>query len=221
MTRTVAISAAIIAAATIFAVPTASAQTPAYTIKDTIAVGAVNNPPFTLGFSFTANSNFSVQALGFFDSGQNGILESHPIGVFTESGTLLTSTTIPSGTAAPLINQFRYANISPVTLIAGQTYLIGALYTTNQELFFYPDQATGFVANPLITYNGARYVDGATLKAPIGIPSGSGGYFGPNMLLGPAAPEPGSLALLIPVLGIASTGLRQYRRRGRRSPQNP
>ena len=99
----------------------------------------------TVGTTFNVGaSNLVVTALGFYDGPNNalansagtfgdGLLESHRVGIFDSAGTLLTLTlTIPSGTGAKLINDFRYVTLgTPLTLLAGQNYTIaGQIPTT-------------------------------------------------------------------------------------------
>ena len=87
----------------------------------------------TIGWSFTVGANpITVSQLGLYDSGGNGLAESHQIGLWTGDGSLLLrSTTVPAGTSATLSGAYRYVPVTPVTLNAGQTYVIGAFYSVN------------------------------------------------------------------------------------------
>lgn len=190
----------------------ALAQTPAVTF-DNLTGQMLGNPPFTLGFEFTANANVSVSALGLFDDSQDGLNERHELGLFNSGGTLLASTILGSGTANPLTNQFRYASIAPVNLIAGQNYRIGGVYATGSDLLLFPNDAVNFATDSQITFVGTRFAAGSSLADPTsGAAGNSPGYFGPNLLISPAAavPEPGSIALLV---GMSATGLLALRRR--------
>ncbi|MCA9734354.1 MAG: T9SS type A sorting domain-containing protein [Deferribacteres bacterium] len=83
----------------------------------------------TFGWSFTVGAgDVVVSALGIYDSGEDGLFTSHEVGIWTSAGVLVASISIPSGTSATLISGCRYVNITPVTLQAGQTYVIGAYY---------------------------------------------------------------------------------------------
>jgi hypothetical protein len=113
-----------------FGVIQQAGATPAYTLDNTIGTG-LGNPPFTLGFSFSTNVPITVTGLGIFDSDQNGLIDSHPVGIWDGGGTLVASGTVASVTADPLINQFRYA-IASVFLTPG-AYNIGVLYTTPND----------------------------------------------------------------------------------------
>ena len=183
---------------------------PIFTITNTTGF-SLGNPPFTLGFEFVANSAMNVTALGLFDDNLNGLAESHQIGLFNSSGTLLASTTIPAGTAAPLTNQFRYVPIPSVTLAAGATYRIGAVYTSGADPLIFPGTATGFATDPSMTFIGSRFAGGATLTNPTlsgGDGTANAAYFGPNALLA-AAPEPTTMA----VFGLMAVGAFGIRRR--------
>ncbi|MBK8817440.1 MAG: DUF4082 domain-containing protein [Methylococcaceae bacterium] len=83
----------------------------------------------TVGFKFTANKNLTVNALGFYDDSQNGLTTSHDVGIYDLNGTLLTATSIASGTGASLDGKFRYSGISSFNLISGQSYIIAGLAT--------------------------------------------------------------------------------------------
>lgn len=172
----------------------ASAQTNAVSFTNTTGAGLAN-PPFTLGWSFTANSNIDVVDLGVFDDSQNGLTDSHQVGLWNSSGTLLTSTTVPSGTGATLDDQFRMVGVSPIELFAGQQYFIGALYTTGDDPLIFPGGATGFATASQITFDDATFASGSTLTDPTLTASTSPAYFGPNFEFS-ATPEPGSFVLL-------------------------
>lgn len=190
------------------------AQAPAYTMDDTTGP-TLGNPPFTLGSQFTANSNVLVTALGIFDDSQDGLVDRYEVGLFDSIGNLLTSTIVPNGTAGTLINQFRYASITPFALSAGQTYEIGALYLDGNDGLIGPGFGgpTNFGTDPAITFNTSTYTSGNTLSAPLNSVGGAG-YFGPNFIVSSTAvPEPGSVAMLI---GMGATGAGVFLRRRRK-----
>ncbi|MEI6332732.1 MAG: hypothetical protein WCP16_26105 [Pseudanabaena sp. ELA645] len=58
---------------------------------------AVNSTDMTIGWRFTANSNVNVLSLGFFDATPaNDLAQTHQVGIWDNSGSLLTSTTYRS-----------------------------------------------------------------------------------------------------------------------------
>jgi hypothetical protein len=93
--------------------------------------------PQTLGDVFTPASDMTLNSLGVFDYQDNGLGETHAVGIFDKSGALLASTSVSAGTASPLDDHFRYASIAPLKLTAGQTYTIAALYLTLSDVIGY------------------------------------------------------------------------------------
>lgn len=86
----------------------------------------------TVGWTFTVNGtapgdNISVIRLGTYDHLGDGLGSNHPIGLWDSSGTLLVDATIPAGSGSVLDGGYRYVDIAPIELQAGQTYTIGVL----------------------------------------------------------------------------------------------
>src|SRR5450755_2722444 len=107
------------------ALPLLAAPIPAVTFAE-LTGQSLGNGPFTLGWEFTVSQSITVTALGAFDDSQDGLAESHDVGIWDSVGNLLGSTTVAAGTVDPLVNQFRYSSVS-FTLAPG-TYEIGALW---------------------------------------------------------------------------------------------
>jgi hypothetical protein len=186
--------------------------TPAISITNVIGQ-TLGNPPFTLGWTFTVDDSILVTQLGLFDSLQNGLLESHDIGIWDDDGILVAATTIGSGTSGELINNFRYVGIDPVTLDSG-AYTIGAFFGTGVEPLVFAGTATGFASSPRIVFGSAAFSNQPGLDLP-DTPFAGQGYFGPNFIhddaSGTTIPEPGTLVLL--ASGVAGLGSRLRRRR--------
>ncbi len=161
------------------------------------------NPPFTLGWEFSTNNAITVNALGFFDDSQDGLTESHEVGLWNSVGTLLAETTVVSGD--PLVNQWRYSDVSPVELAADQDYYVGALYTSGADNVVFPGYS-GVSTTANINYIGATYGDGGVLSIPTN-PDSANGFFGPN--ISASVPEPSTWAMLM--LGFAGLGVAGYR----------
>src|SRR6476660_2949748 len=92
------------AAAALFCVTGATqgqALTPLLSISDLSGL-PLGNGPFTLGWEFDANAAVTIRALGVFDDNQDGLGQSHEVGLFNGTGTLLASATVASGTVDPL-----------------------------------------------------------------------------------------------------------------------
>src|SRR5579872_1530650 len=97
----------------------------------------------TAGWSFQTLQSISVTALGGLDSVvTNSDQSPTSIGLWDQSGTLLASATI---TATPgFFNpQYDYASITPVTLIAGQTYYLGAYAASGNTLALAENPSSG------------------------------------------------------------------------------
>jgi hypothetical protein len=152
-------------------------------------------PGYTVGWDFTVNNTaISVSQLGYFDPLGNGLFDSHPVGLWDSSGTLVAQATVPSGTAATLAHSYRFVTLdSPVTLNANQSYFIGALNPTASDTLI--QQTTAIIASE-ITYNTPRYALSTELAWPQSSFSAvSQGLFGPNMVFTPV-PEPQEYALM-------------------------
>jgi hypothetical protein len=156
--------------------------------------------PQTLGNVFTPTTNIAITSLGFFDYRDDGLGEIHQVGIFDNSGTLLASAFIPSGKEGNLVDHFRYADITPITLTAGQTYTVAALLLSSADVIGYADIGKIATDSAVSLPNfSARYVlpgvnemmyptDTVLASAPF--------YIGPNFqfivdqaLVDPAAPQ--------------------------------
>jgi hypothetical protein len=136
-----------------------------------------------LGFTFSLSAPVSIDGLGVYDAGFDGLVNTHQVGLWTSGGSLLASTSAgpgSSGEASAAGGGYRYGNVSPVTLGAG-TYIVAALYQTGHTdpVVF---QAGGIFSN----VGGASYVDSAwgvssVLQLPVNTSTGATDrYFGPT-----------------------------------------
>lgn len=157
----------------------------------------------TLGWDFTTTEPIIVTQLGLFDAGLNGFAESHRIGIWTISGTLLVDGTVSAGTGNPLLDQFRYVQVPEILLTPG-SYVIGAQYTafSADQL---PTAVDSVLSDPRIVFSGPRFGLGASFPFP-NVDQGPGNnHFGPNFQFreaGAVVPEPSTVLLLI--VGIVS-----------------
>jgi hypothetical protein len=179
------------------------AQTFGVDFSNTTGASTLGNPPFTLGWSFTLAAPTQVGDLAFYNDGSEvGLTDSHQIGIWDSTGTLLVSGTVLAGTASPLVDQWREVAIAPTTLGPG-TYDIGALFLDGSDPVWFPGSSlAGFVTAPGLTYNGATYAPGSTVLSDPTISDGTPGFFGANFVETVGAPEP-SITLLLCI----STGL--------------
>lgn len=153
---------------------------------------------FSLGYSFSVDSDIWVTHLGTYDYGPCGIPDGlagpQQVGIWALDGTLLASAEIEP--LAALQGMFRYSEILPVKLEAGSSYVIatqgvdapGEGWTTE------PPSATLGLGIMLIE---PRFAFVSPTDA-LTFPSQSGvgfGYFGPNAIF-ESVPEPAPLFLV-------------------------
>jgi hypothetical protein len=161
---------------------------------------AVNS---TRGWAFTVDVGISVTALGLWDiTVADPLGEAHEVGLWTSGGSLLASTLVAVN--APLTGEFRFNGLAvPVDLVAGNTYVLGAVYDTVADSYRTGVSASNIVTAPQITYTGGRDVinTNGSLTFPT-INSGTGRAFGPNILFDVQVPEPSSWILLCVGLAV-------------------
>jgi len=171
---------------------------------------------YSLGWSFTANTDLYVNSLGVYAAPDaitgerkfqtvlvnNVITEAtHAVGIFDASQHLIASTSVSNADA--LNGFFRYHALdNKIELTAGATYYIAAAMGADQ----YTWNTTGFSVNSLITYDGSYYAANPssslifpeTADDPTQIANGT---FGPNMDVTPT-PIPAAFWLLGSGLGM-------------------
>jgi hypothetical protein len=162
--------------------------------------------PITAGWEFSVSTPVLVNGLGYFDIGADGFAQSHPVGLWTSGGTLLSSTTVTSASpvvlSASAAGDWRFATIPALLLLPGN-YVVGG------EAFA-PDTDGEFRdASSLILAPGTAFVDDKATGAGNGFafptnstPFAANGFFGPGVFLTSAVPEPTSLALLAIALSV-------------------
>jgi len=115
------------------------------------------------GWAFTTNAPVTITELGYFDSYQDGLQNSHDVGIWDSSGALLGWATVPSGTSAVLDGPFRFVPISPIALDADQTYIIGATIKGQfDDNYLRKADATNLEFDPSITFVEGRFKTFAT-----------------------------------------------------------
>lgn len=82
---------------------------------------------WTLGWKFSVTAPTSVEALGVYDSGQDGLAGAAQVGLWLASGGApLAQTTVAAGTDAALDGYFRFAPVTSTALTPGIEYIVGA-----------------------------------------------------------------------------------------------
>jgi hypothetical protein len=176
---------------------------------------------FTLGFEFMVTQDLRVTALGVYDGGLPGLESAAQVSLWIDdlAGTLLASTSVAAGTAAPLIDQFRQQAIAPVLLTPGVRYVVGAYLPGGLATSFNFDGGAQGSFDARLTQVMDRYwsdFDPAGNGNDYPIDSGfqaGGAYLGASFLLAPV-PEPAPAALL--AAGVLALGLLKQRRSARR-----
>lgn len=169
------------------------------------------------GWRFTVDDDIYVESLGLFDNDSDGFNASHQVGIWDATGaTLLASTTVQAGTASaaqgPTIRfgVFRFESIAPLALSAGESYIIGANYVSDDQFYYAAFDISS--SSSISSITGVRSDAGSGFVAPM---LGASNRFGPNFTFTTAAepvPEPSTLALF----GIGGLGLCSYRWRRKR-----
>ena len=131
-------------------------------------VNLSNGSSFALGYEFSLSNAATVNALGSYDDNGDGLGGTYTVGLWDVAGTLLASATV--GTGDQLASSFRWADISDITLGAGN-YIVASAgdWLTNGDNYFYgvPGFAASFTTNQL-TYVAGLYELGGTLTFPLG-----------------------------------------------------
>jgi hypothetical protein len=164
----------------------------------------------TIGFRFTVGADdILVSSLGFYDEGADGLVDPHDVGIFTTSGSLLASLTVPNGVVATLDSGFRMVDLpTAFSLDSGASYVILGYRPTASDAIRYDVSLT---TSSLITYDTeiAQNATGGLIFTNTPFGWDTIGWFGPTFSATPI-PEPSSVVLL----GIASVLLLTRRQRG-------
>ncbi len=188
-------------------------QGPGSTVAISITGGETSNliDHRTVGWAFSLAQPIQVNALGWYDHNADGLSVSHEIGLWDDaSQMLLTSISIPAGTATTLIDSFRYVGLAtPPTLLPGR-YVVGGVAIAPPDTIV---DAASVMTAPGITYLQNRGADpfSLTLLFPgQTIPSREAGFLGANFTF-TVVPEPSTYAMV--ALGVLGLGWRINRRR--------
>ena len=165
--------------------------------------------PYTLGFEFSVDAGGTIDALGVYDSGQDGLSAQAQIGIWDLQGNLLTSATITPG-GGTLEGYFRRVSISPFAATAGTHYVIGA-YTTDNASSVGTDQGGSANFNSAVTFYSDRY---SNFNGAFSFPGSvegfpDAGWLGANFELAGGVPEPSSWAMMVGGFGLMGAALRR------------
>ncbi len=184
--------------------------------------GGTQQVPFTfattVGWKFTVGSGFTItiEGLGLFDFGANGLAEDHQIALWKSDTSLLALTTIKAdgSNSTPVAStsadgNWRSTPITSLKLTAGD-YVVGASYAASSADTFMKGATASTIKG--VTWDEYRGGKG-TAFPPTFTGEGGNGFFGPNLFIAaaPPVPEPKTYAMLMAGLGLL--GLIARRRR--------
>ncbi len=183
--------------------------------------GGANSNPAVMGYQFSVLEAFNITALGMFDDSLDGLADPHEVAIWDIADqSLIVSATVPGGTTATLIGQWRYVDVALTGLLAGHTYAIAAFFPADtqqpgDENDFVPQICDGcnapYLVDPRIVLEEVtgRFVFSDDLVFPVFdfIPQLTANFLIEEPV---ETPEPGALGLaLVGLLGLA--GLRRRR----------
>ena len=176
-----------------FALSSVARGTPVLTFTVPSTFISVNNDQ-SVGWQFNVNAATLVTGLGWYDDLSNGLSNAHQVGIWSPSGTLLASATVPAGTAAGFDGQFRTVSITPITLTPGAGYIVGGENFANSTDRIASDVPSQIV-DPRITYVDATFSNiGLGFTRPATFSIATTGFYGPSFSVG--IPEPAAAGAL-------------------------
>ncbi len=111
--------------------------------------------PWTLGWKFSVTAPTSVEALGVYDAGQDGLAGPAQVGLWLASGgTPLVQTTVAAGTSATLDGYFRFAPVTSTTLTPGVEYIVGSHLDSDLATSLFGGNG---IVDPRVSVIDARY----------------------------------------------------------------
>lgn len=163
----------------------------------------------TVGFSFTPSSTLEVSSLGFFDTGHDGIVTDHLVGLFEMGGPLLGLTVVDS--SSYLNGDFRYTQLDDtITLQAGHSYLLAGTTAGPEDGWVW--HVGSWTAEDIVVEDFYYSPLNVVVRPRLGATDGDTTYLGFNFEYTIAAvPEPETYAML--ASGVLLLGL--FRRRSR------
>jgi uncharacterized protein (TIGR03382 family) len=183
-------------------------EAPNDTQSNTFLVG------YTIGASFTVGaSDVSVSHLGIYDQGSNGLVGTYDLGLWSANDTTtpLAQVSISGGTSATAINYFQYTSLAtPITLVSGETYYIGAFYGSAADGWGDSPSLPAGISSSFVNYVG-RVQAGPSLTFPTISGQPGAPYTAINFQYS-VIPEPANAASLAAMALLAFAGLQRRRK---------
>lgn len=156
--------------------------------------GTQNN----IGWSFSVTSRVSIDGLGLFDYGADGLANRHQVGLWDSANNLIAQATVFNGaTALPSAastGQWLFADIAAMSLDVGD-YVIGAFYA-DDDADAVAAIASGLALDSHFSFGASRASDATSFGEPGVYGIVEPGVFGPNLRVATELPEPSMLAVL-------------------------
>ena len=155
---------------------------------------------YNLGYEFSLSNAATVNALGSYDHNGDGLSGTYTVGLWDVAGTLLASATV--GTGDQLASSFRWADITDITLGAGNYIVASAGDWNNGDEYFF---SGSFTTNQL-TYVTDRFNFGTTFTFPVASLGGyAPGFLGGNVSFASTTSTTStSVPGPLPILGLAA-----------------
>ncbi|MDD5556975.1 MAG: DUF4082 domain-containing protein [bacterium] len=169
----------------------------------------VGNGPFSVGWRFDVLQPVTVTGLGWYDQGGDGLEEAHTVGLWGPDRALRHSATVPSGSSASLVGQFRTVALPAFTLSPGKGYTVGgrtvAGVTERITGGDSPFSTVSQTVDPRIRYVApVTTVDNPDFARP-DFPLGDWGFYGPSFSVLPApTPVPKPLEIEVSSNSVAA-----------------
>lgn len=181
--------------------------------------GCCSTYPAAMGWSFTANTDFTVDQLGFFDADFDGLLFAHRVALWDVSTrAIVVQGTVAAGTTAPLVGGFRYVDVADTDLVGGRQYFAMAEFSgdvstneTDSAFQFGQTPAGTMTVDPRITLGDlgrAPFESSGLATFP---DEGWIAHFGPGFRIADPTPptrvpEPATLPLALGAIAAAAWG---------------
>lgn len=200
-----------------------NAQADTLAVKvDTDYFSGLGRGPAVFGWQFSPRVDLMVTSMGVYDTPGydgfwgDGLKEQHLVGIWNVATptTPVATVLLPSGTETQLHSRVRFISVEPFQLVAGNEYVIGALFgDVDPDFGDFTANYFPMVVDPALDFIGRRSggLRSDTLVFPEQLEMGVAGDFGPNFFF--VVPEPSMAGLLLlGSLGIASK-LRKEKRK--------